>query len=88
MTEEGELLKAKTAIDGIHSQIMNSNSCTENLRRTGFTFGVLVLTEEVKLLELNPFGAMSGWGSCLFQWVEDAQVLYGLDEKVEVRVCC
>jgi hypothetical protein len=34
----------------------------------------------VQLIEMNPFGAMSGCGACLFNWVLDARMLYALDE--------
>lgn len=88
LTQEGNLQRVYTAIDDIQAQIVALESCAENLRRTGFTFDVLVLREEAQLLELNSFGAMSGCGSCLFQWVKDARVLYGLESYVELSVCC
>jgi hypothetical protein len=31
-------------------------------------------------VEINPFGALSGCGACLFNWVLDGKVLYGLEE--------
>ncbi|KAH5830456.1 hypothetical protein HBI94_042160 [Parastagonospora nodorum] len=34
----------------------------------------------VQLVELNPFGAMSGCGACLFNWIIDARMLYGLED--------
>lgn len=58
------------------------------LKSRGFVFDVIEdpLTQDVQLIELNDFGAMTGCGACLFHWVGDAKLLYGLVEKVEVRV--
>jgi hypothetical protein len=39
----------------------------------------------VQLVEINPFGALSGCGACLFNWVMDRKVLYGL-EKAQFTV--
>jgi hypothetical protein len=33
-------------------------------------------------VEINPFGAMSGCGACLFNWVIDGRILYGMEERV------
>ena len=54
----------------------------------GFVFDVVenAQTHEVQLLELNCFGAMTGCGACLFHWIKDAEILYGLREGVEMRV--
>jgi hypothetical protein len=35
----------------------------------------------VQLIEINPSGAVSGSGACLFNWVLDAKMLYALDES-------
>jgi hypothetical protein len=45
----------------------------------GFSFDVLYdeSTGGCELVELNPFGAGSPCGSCLFHWVKDWNVLYG-----------
>ncbi len=40
----------------------------------------------VKLIELNSFGAQLAAGSCLFDWVKDYEMLYGLSNTLEVRV--
>lgn len=40
----------------------------------------------VKLIELNSFGAQLAAGSCLFDWVKDYEMLYGLSNILEVRV--
>jgi hypothetical protein len=41
---------------------------------------------EVVLVEVNPFGAMSICGACLFQWVRDGRVVYGFEGEVVVKV--
>lgn len=60
----------------------------DEVTQSGFVFDVVEnpLTHELQLLELNCFGAMTGCGACLFQWIRDAETLYGLRECVEVRV--
>jgi hypothetical protein len=59
----------------------------ELLVEYGFVFDVsLRRGGEVVLVEVNPFGAMSVCGACLFQWVEDGRVVYGLEGEVVVRV--
>ncbi|KAH6639700.1 hypothetical protein C7974DRAFT_449842 [Boeremia exigua] len=40
----------------------------------------------VQLVELNPFGALSACGSCLFNWITDGRVLYGLEKNVEFAI--
>jgi hypothetical protein len=68
------------------------NGTKESLNKEGFVFDVYVHREgdadmdEVQLLELNPFGLASGCGSCLFNWVTDAETLYGNKEEIEVRL--
>ncbi|KAJ4351026.1 hypothetical protein N0V95_004197 [Ascochyta clinopodiicola] len=57
------------------------------LLRHGFTFDVALQGDgTVRLVEVNPFGALSGCGACLFNWVGDGKVLYGLQEGVEFIV--
>ncbi|KAH5806161.1 hypothetical protein HBI92_096160 [Parastagonospora nodorum] len=47
----------------------------------GFSFDVVLQDDgSVQLVELNPFGAMSGCGACLFNWIIDARMLYGLED--------
>lgn len=60
----------------------------DEVTENGFVFDVVEnpQTYEVQLLELNCFGAMTGCGACLFHWIKDADMLYGLREGVEVRV--
>jgi hypothetical protein len=33
--------------------------------------------ERCSLIELNSFGTRSGCGACLFQWLNDGEVVYG-----------
>ncbi|KAJ4378239.1 hypothetical protein N0V86_005939 [Didymella sp. IMI 355093] len=57
------------------------------LLRHGFTFDLALQPDAtVHLVEINPFGALSGCGACLFHWVRDARVLYGFFEDVEFRI--
>ncbi|KAK3302797.1 uncharacterized protein B0T15DRAFT_562857 [Chaetomium strumarium] len=42
-------------------------------------------TDACSLVELNTFGVRSACGSCLFQWVEGREVLYG-EEEAQFRV--
>ncbi|KAI4629138.1 uncharacterized protein J4E87_003399 [Alternaria ethzedia] len=51
------------------------------LLRYGFSFDVALQQDgSVQLVEINPFGALSGCGACLSNWVLDGTVLYGLEE--------
>lgn len=51
------------------------------LLRHGFSFDIALREDDSEQLEeINPFGAMSGCGSCLFNWVLDGKMLYGLEE--------
>ncbi|KAJ7740302.1 hypothetical protein B0H16DRAFT_1890804 [Mycena metata] len=78
-------------IERIHGEIMAysvKNDTKESIDKEGFVFDVYVHTDiaKVQLLELNPFGIASGCGSCLFNWVTDAETLYGNKDKIEVRL--
>ncbi|KAI4950398.1 hypothetical protein J4E91_004280 [Alternaria rosae] len=56
------------------------------LVRYGFSYDVALQQDgSVQLVEINPFGALSGCGACLFNWILDGRVLYGL-EKPEFTV--
>ncbi|KAF1849812.1 uncharacterized protein K460DRAFT_390464 [Cucurbitaria berberidis CBS 394.84] len=51
------------------------------LLKHGFSFDIALQENgRVQLVEINPFGAQSGCGACLFNWVLDGKVLYGLEE--------
>ncbi|KAL8730185.1 MAG: hypothetical protein Q9166_004268 [cf. Caloplaca sp. 2 TL-2023] len=83
---------ANRVFDGamtIHRQIEAYSAMTEELRNRGYVFDVIESPDDgnsVALIELNDFGAMTGCGSCLFHWLKDARVLYGLEEDIEFRV--
>ncbi|RSL65282.1 hypothetical protein CEP51_013024 [Fusarium floridanum] len=76
----------------IHRHIVNDlkpdTELDNLLLQQGFTFDVLYDEdkEAMELVELNVFGARSGCGSCLFNWVNDFSQLYGEGEDVEFRV--
>ncbi|KMP01119.1 hypothetical protein CIHG_01408 [Coccidioides immitis H538.4] len=80
------------AAKGIHARIIQQVRETdawilEKMQEEGFTFDVVYgQAQEVLLVEINPFGAMSGCGSCLYHWLEDARTLYGYNDKVQVRL--
>jgi hypothetical protein len=74
--------------DELHRKIIAHVAFGDGLVKHGFTFDILHTVEgEVQFIELNPFGAMNGCGSCLFHRVNDAQVIYGLKVEAEFRVC-
>lgn len=56
---------------------------------TCFTVDVFCHADQdfaVELIELNSFGAQLAAGSCLFDWVTDYDLLYGLSDTLELRV--
>ncbi|KAJ7500216.1 hypothetical protein B0H11DRAFT_1996667 [Mycena galericulata] len=88
---EGEIAHLLQGVERIHGEIMAhsvENGMNELLNKEGFVFDVYVHTgtREVQLLELNPFGVASNCGSCLFNWVTDAETLYGGKNEIEVRL--
>jgi hypothetical protein len=90
---ENEMNHLLEGIARIHGEIMVysvENGTKESFDKEGFVFDVYVHRDagmgEVQLLELNPFGIASGCGSCLFNWVTDAETLYGNKEEIEVRL--
>lgn len=42
--------------------------------------------EDVELVEFNSFGMELASGSALFEWDRDRNVLYGITDKVEIRI--
>ncbi|EGD86736.1 hypothetical protein H112_05243 [Trichophyton rubrum D6] len=77
----------------IHSRIMETARqlpdvlVHEMMEREGFTFDVLSVPDgSTQLVEINPFGAMSGCGSCLFHWLRDSKSLYGLTSNIPVKM--
>jgi hypothetical protein len=84
--------KALADAKSIHSEILTyaatlpDQSVLQKMHSEGFVFDIFETTNgDMQLLEINPFGAMSGCGSCLFHWIDDAPLLYGARERVEVR---
>lgn len=97
--QEQVVQKVWRGVQDIHAKIMAHSSMSERLKETGFSFDVFdpspttTTTQEdgghkVELIELNHSGAMSGCGSALFHWLDDARLLYGLkaQQEVEFRV--
>lgn len=84
--------KIWAGIVALHEQITNDlrpDADLDNLLlRQGFTFDVLYDEDKgtTELVELNVFGARSGCGSCLFNWIDDFPLLYGEGKDVEFRV--
>ncbi|KAK5989382.1 hypothetical protein PT974_10901 [Cladobotryum mycophilum] len=90
--------QAEKILDGIktvHGSIISelqepgNNELDDLLRKQGFTFDVIFFedTGVSALIELNTFGVTSACGSCLFQWLNDVEVLYGkASDDVEFRV--
>jgi hypothetical protein len=85
--------KALADAKSIHSKILAhaatlpDQSVLQKMHTEGFVFDIFETTNgDMQLLEINPFGAMSGCGSCLFHWIDDAPLLYGAREGVEVRL--
>ncbi|KAK2826879.1 hypothetical protein FQN49_007363 [Arthroderma sp. PD_2] len=77
----------------IHRQIMKAagqlsdDSVLKMMQVEGFTFDIISLSGgQAQLVEINPFGAMSGCGSCLYHWLKDSSVLYGQSGRVQVKM--
>jgi hypothetical protein len=69
-----------------HAAQLDDRQVLDAMKKEGFTFDLLrTPSGEIQLVEINPFGAMSGCGSCLFQWIDDGKQLYGLKPEVELR---
>ncbi|KAL1597442.1 hypothetical protein SLS59_007472 [Nothophoma quercina] len=59
----------------------------EDTMKHGFSFDVALQKDgSVQLVEINPFGALSGCGACLLNWVKDGRAMYGLDEDLVFAV--
>ncbi|KAJ7615351.1 hypothetical protein FB45DRAFT_935471 [Roridomyces roridus] len=88
---EAQLTHLLEGIERIHGNIKTHAvqiGMKDKLESEGFVFDVYIHpdTNEVQLLELNPFGVTSLCGSCLFNWVTDVETLYGGREEVEVKI--
>ena len=86
--QEGIAQRLLENCEVLHQKIMAHPAMTDKLKSQGLVFDVTEdpSTQDVQLIELNEFGAMSGCGACLFHWIRDARVMYGLSEGTEVRV--
>ena len=80
----GEVLKYNAELNDAESEM---------LVKQGFVVDILVKGEnlpqqvdEVQLVELNAFGPNSNCGSALFHWLEDYEMLVGLDGTPEMRI--
>ena len=74
---------ADSILVGLKENIMGFDQNTHTqIMKHGFTFDVSWqgFGTSAKLVEINPFGAMSGCGGRLFNWLDDAKVLYGLGQ--------
>lgn len=92
-TAQAYAQKVYTGASEIHREIMDhaekleDASILQTIRREGFSFDVAMPPAgQVQFVEINPFGAMSGCGSCLYHWIDDAALLYGLRESKKVGV--
>lgn len=80
-----EVLKG---VEEVHAQAMKIAREDGELMSKGFVFDVTEMEggRRVALVELNQFGAETGCWSCLFQWIEDAEGLYGVRVKEDGKV--
>lgn len=90
--------KVWRGIQDIHAEIMAHSAMSESLKERGFSFDIFdpstttTATQKnrgkMELIELNHSGAMSGCGSALFHWLDDARLLYGFKapHEIEFRV--
>lgn len=63
---------------------MQDTSIRGKMKEEGFTFDVLrTPSGDVQFVEINPFGAMSGCGSCLF--IGSGMLLYGMEQQVRLQ---
>ncbi|EEH38290.2 hypothetical protein PAAG_01211 [Paracoccidioides lutzii Pb01] len=70
-----------------YSMQIPDRTVSHDIHTRGFVFDFLLTPGmEGRLVDINGFGAMGGTGSCLFNWIRDAHVLYGLKTYVEIRV--
>ena len=88
--------KVWRGIQDIYTEIMAHSAMSQSLKERGFSFDIFDPSTttaqkdggKMELIELNHSGAMSGCGSALFHWLDDARLLYGLKtpHEVEFRV--
>jgi hypothetical protein len=87
--------KVYQGISSLFTEIIDIIKCStddeqglKRLLETGFAFDVVSDRDggHVRFIEVNSFGAMTGCGSCLFHWVRDGKIVYGVDEGAEIRL--
>ena len=71
----------KLVMEELHERGEGDNDDDVLFLKQGFTFDILYedLQNTCELVELNVFGARSPCGSCLFHWVKDREVLWGVE---------
>ncbi|USP76621.1 hypothetical protein yc1106_03895 [Curvularia clavata] len=86
-TLEETVAKVETGAKAVLQEIVTyakeelTADIVELLLKHGFSFDVALEQHgNVSLVEINPFGALSGCGAFLFNWVLDGRVHYGLEE--------
>lgn len=74
--------------DVLYKKIMVNVAMTEHLKGRGFLLDVVEEphTQDVQLIEVIDFGAMTGYGTCLSQPVRRAKLLYGSEDIDDGRV--
>ncbi|KEQ64967.1 uncharacterized protein M437DRAFT_82953 [Aureobasidium melanogenum CBS 110374] len=81
---------ALTSAEEILGQILSTATARgtlQELKAWSFTFDIVIKRGgRVQLVEVNPFGVDSRCGSCLFHWIDDAKLLYGGKNGIEVRL--
>lgn len=81
---------ALTSAEEILGQILSTattRGTLQELKAWGFTFDIVIKRGgRVQLVEVNPFGVDSRCGSCLFHWIDDAKLLYGGKNGIEVSL--
>jgi hypothetical protein len=81
-------------VQNMHRNILEYARCwspniARGLHEHGFVFDIRCLYGgQVQLVGLNSFGIASSCGSALFNWLYDAELLYGGKDDVEIRVVC
>ena len=46
--------------NAINDKVRESQSVTQRIMETGYSFDIVIIGDSVELIELNPFGAMTG----------------------------
>lgn len=68
-------------------QAIIDNLC-KSLELTQFTLDIHLKADkaEIEIIELNSFGVQMACGSGLFHWIRDFKQLYGMNDKIEIRI--